>query len=377
MVCGLAGYPAGMTVLLPIAIAVVILSVTYFFTEQQRQHLRAVWRRVASERGLRFTEGSLFVPTSMVGDIDDMHIHVDIHSRKQGKSSVPYTRVQVVPPQQVPDGLRLTPEGLGSALVKAVGGQDIQVGEAALDSRTRIQGDNPADVQALFADARLQSELLGLFSTSRFNHFGGGAVVLEKRGRVTDDIGRLMEQALSIARQLSEARMRPWNDLVRRHPDLALSTPDRAHIALAGQTADGLHVQAAARLDAGRTRLTVAVPADLPPGLVIAAGDRPGGVRLGDPVLDGMVSVSGAPAEVLRPLLLDDELRGELLAVVHAFPGSRVSGNSVVLNLPVASTLELADRLEDACRLARALARRVEAATSSPQAQRFMQPQRG
>ena len=105
----------------------------------------------------------------------------------------------------------------------------------------------------------------------------------------------------------------------------------------------------------------------LPPGLSVSAKQQSDGIRLGDPVLDGMVTVRGQDPERIRSLLRSDELRGVLLAVVHAWPGSSVTHQGVRLRMPGSCAVGLDARLEEATTLARLLSERSATPSTASQ----------
>lgn len=344
-------------------IGLLFFGVVLFINQQQRQErTAAAWRRLAAEKGLTFTPGGFLSAPTLAGQIDGVGVGATIVQHKHGKSSVSYVQVATVPALPVPAGFGMSPEGLGTAIVKMAGGQDVQIGDSFVDDRARIRGQNEADIQALFEDALLRQACMTLFASSRYNRIADGQVVLEKRAWNGDEIYALLSQALDTAVALDQARVRPWQHLATKH-DLQLEV-GRQNITAAG-TVDGFVVEARGVLQPGRTVIKVRLPEAVPAGLKVVSGDKAGAVALGDPILDGMISASGAPPETLRALLRGDALRGELLAVLHAFPSSRVSGGVVEMVLPVGSTMALEERVRDACRLARALSEQAKKARSS------------
>ena len=348
--------------LIPLFVILVLAGILY---DQNRRHTQEThWQLLAhSEAGLTFTPGGLFSSAVLHGELDGVSVHVDILTRQEGETGSYYTQVWGRVPVVLPAGLRITPEGLGTTLVKMVGGQDIQVGDVVLDDRARIQGDSPEDIRGLFADPALRRVFLDLFGSSRYNRLEDGKVILEKPGRHGEEVRGMLRTVVAISRALADARLRPWQALTVQHPGLSIALRD-TRLLLEGQ-AEGVAVHGRADLRLGRTELRVEVPASLPPGLVVSSGRLEGALKLGDPVLDSAVSVRGASSEAVRALLRDDALRGDLLSVLHAWPGSRIENNSVVMLIPSASPPALAEHLRDALLLAHHLARRADPQVSA------------
>jgi hypothetical protein len=116
-----------------------------------------------------------------------------------------------------------------------------------------------------------------------------------------------------------------------------------------------------------RTRIRVEVP-DLPAGfrcLIRREGDAPW-IDLSDPILDRLVRVTADDPSAAARLLDDDELRGDLLAVVHGHPGSTIAEGQVrlivdgiPLGTPAEGVGELDILVDEALALARSLQRRA------------------
>ncbi|MBX3467344.1 MAG: hypothetical protein KF878_10675 [Planctomycetes bacterium] len=115
------------------------------------RRLRAVaarWDEVARARGLEATT----VPFTssdwrLSGDMHGVPVAVRTVRRGQGDSSRTATIVQVTLPERTPADLRLSVEGFGDRLMKALGGQDVQVGDREVDALLRVRGDDPEAIQ--------------------------------------------------------------------------------------------------------------------------------------------------------------------------------------------------------------------------------------
>lgn len=107
-----------------------------------------------------------------------------------------------------------------------------------------------------------------------------------------------------------------------------------------------------------RTHLTATLSRRLPSRIRIHAnGKRRNSLRIGDPILDGTLTIEGDNAAAARELLSDDALRPLLLEALHPHPGSMVQDNTISIvvegfvgeGLPehVARLVDLATALND------------------------------
>ena len=170
---------------------------------------------------------------------------------------------------------------------------------------------------------------------------------------MTADVGTLMDEALQLAQALDAARLAPW---------LRIATAHNLHLEDAQQTLTLTRAALRVRVDfaAEQTTITMAIP-DLPAGLLITAGSTPSAIRLGDPVLDGMISAHGDNEDAIRSLLRDDDMRGELLAVLHAWPDSTITASGIRLVLPTTTGADFDARLDEITALSARIAAHSEA----------------
>ncbi|MCO5167539.1 MAG: hypothetical protein M9894_14425 [Planctomycetes bacterium] len=107
----------------------------------------ARWDEVARARGLE----SFTIPFKdggwrLSGDVDGVPVAVRTEGNRDRNRTI--TIVQVTLPDRVPADLRLSVEGFGDRLMKALGGQDVQVGDREVDDLLRVRGDDPEAIQA-------------------------------------------------------------------------------------------------------------------------------------------------------------------------------------------------------------------------------------
>ena len=110
---------------------------------------RRFWARIADQRDLVFDPGGLFDSMEINGIIDDVTVKAHMVTRGTGNTPQVYTVVEARPNVPLPEGLQLTKEGIGTKLVKVLGGQDIPIANLLLDGKLRVRGDDPAAVQGV------------------------------------------------------------------------------------------------------------------------------------------------------------------------------------------------------------------------------------
>ena len=311
---------------------VVVVGVLLPLAVRDDRAAQRLWERITRARGLSFRPGGWFSSMEATGLIDGIAVRVSTVVRGDGSVKRVYTKVEARPGVPLPEGLCLTQEDLGTALVKALGGQDIPLSDTELDGRLRVRGAEPALVQAVLERPEARPALRIVAEGEAFTCFEDGALVVETAGYALNGLDALIDTAVAGARGLEAAVRAPWAELARergyRHEESARSAT------LDGR-AGGMSVLVRAQYASGQARTTVTVQLDggLPRGLRIRAGA--GCSRLGDPVLDGRVVVegtSGSP-EPSGPALAwlrkrlaasDMDLHGCLLDVLQTLPGATV-----------------------------------------------------
>ncbi len=170
-----------------------------------------------------------------------------------------------------------------------------------------------------------------------------GWLELGYRGVTPDRMERLVAAQAALVDALEAEEDRPWREVVERY-GLA-RTGDELRGEIEGRDIEVSCVRGSA---------IISVPCDTP--LVAAHKDCIDGTRqLANPVLGMLIGVRGPPELDIDDLLDDEEVVGHLLAVVHAWPGSRVESGRIRLTAPKRIRLELADCIEHVVSLARML----------------------
>ncbi len=126
-----------------------------------RQKQDTAWGQLASEIGAEFVKGGFFRSNKVQAKVREWTVTLDTFSVSSGDSSTVYTRMRA--PLQSKDGFQFTIFRIGfiSKLDKALGAQDIEIGDPDFDREFVIQGNNEPKVRALLANLRIRQLIQG------------------------------------------------------------------------------------------------------------------------------------------------------------------------------------------------------------------------
>jgi hypothetical protein len=341
-----------------------VLAAVWLFARHQLQVQRKEWGALAEHRGLRLAEHRGL--RQIVGELDELGVQVRVEQRGAGRSRQSYTVLRLDLNAPGPEGLRISREGLGDQLGKLLGGQDIEVGDPALDRQLRVKGADPQAVREVATPAVLQATLAMNARLDGHCRVEDGQVILEARGMLLRPrLDRLLEEGIELAGQWRAAFLEPWLAVTRRWR-LTHRSEGSVH-SLEGEVGPLLlSVRVDPRVERGpKTRIRLSLPEPLPGGLGLRArpaGQREGaGIGLGDPVLDSLLAATARDAERARRFIREadpgEDLHGKLLAVLHAWPLSTVGEQAVHLNAETCAAGELERQIEAALELGQALVR--------------------
>lgn len=144
-----------------IFIIVIVVGIT------QSQKAGEAWSATAQTLGMDYNGGGMFQKRSLSGVLHGNHAFVDTFTRGSGKSSTTYTRYRIHYPRPLGLGLQITQEGFFTGVSKALGAQDIQVGDAMFDQAALIKGNDPKAVTDFLTQARRSRIHRALNSFSR------------------------------------------------------------------------------------------------------------------------------------------------------------------------------------------------------------------
>ena len=322
---------------------------------KQEKMLNQEWALIRESHSLDFQPATMFKHPSLSGVVDGYPVEVTVQARSHGRNKVPYTVVKTYTGRLMPEGMQVTQENLSTSLSKLVGGQDVVIGDDILDMKLRFRGSQPDQIRALFADEAVRDEAFLLLAQSSFSRVHGQQVILEAPGRSGAPVEEMIAGVVKLARALDDARLRPWQDLAARH---GLTLHDEGEVLRLSGALHGQPIALHINLQHSTAHISAPITG-LPEGLLVTA-DRTGDtLRLGDPILDGMVSVAGEDAEAIRALLRDDDLRGALLAVVHG-AGGVVRADGVSLEAVGAIGEDVEARMVEVSALAARLCARLQ-----------------
>ncbi len=115
-----------------------------------------VWRQLSQEIGAEFVEGGFRKGNKVQVHVGPWTITLDMYAVTTQHSHVTYTRMRA--PYVNPEGFRFTiyRKGIFSDLGKALGMQDIEVGNPEFDEAFIIKGTDESKVASLFADTKIR-----------------------------------------------------------------------------------------------------------------------------------------------------------------------------------------------------------------------------
>ncbi len=115
-----------------------------------------IWRQLSDEIGGEFVEGSFTRSSKVEVRIKEWLVTLDTYTVSTGKSSTTFTRMRA--PYVNPDHFRFSiyRRNIFSNLGKALGMQDIVIGEPAFDDAFIIKGTDEGKVKQLFQIAKLR-----------------------------------------------------------------------------------------------------------------------------------------------------------------------------------------------------------------------------
>ncbi len=329
--------PATFWLLLATLVFFVFLGVLLWWAVRDQQRRMQQWGQYAAEHGLSFRQPSAWKAGRIEGELHGQPVSVSTIQRNAGQTTVSYTVCKAQVQGALPVGLRVHPAHIGTRLLSAMGGQDIEIGDAYLDHELRIRADVDDETHALFAEARLRRAFTTLIEQGGSSRVQDGEVVFEHNGTLDGEaLAPFVDATVELAEALAEAQLAPWKRFADAH---RFTLKQRGwQLDLSGYTRQG-RASRLRRAPEGKIWMWVQLfGAGQPPGvladLAVQAGE--GGIALGDPVLDGRMAVSGHDAEAMRRLFrIADaqglDLRERLLELVAGHPGSEIKDGAVHL----------------------------------------------
>ena len=245
-----------------------------------REELNKAWHVVGRELGLTHTSSDWAVPPLLEGMVSGSSVRIDIDKRRSGKSQTPYTRFRVGIPGMGSD-LLIKEEGFLSAISRAFGTGDIEVGDAEFDRRFHIQGH---DVHAVreYLTPRRRIVLRRFFNTHGSSQIENAALIWAVKGKIKNS-GQMIatvEDMLTVAREFTpesqtatpepEAQREPLTEIdpapiepeVEVEPEAAPEPEAAAEATEMPQPAEAVEPAAAAAIDSGAAAASSGVDLD-------------------------------------------------------------------------------------------------------------------
>ncbi len=318
--------------------------------------------------------------TCLLGDqpsdrpvIRGVHQGVELLIRTYPEGQTQQNRIQTHIRARIPDqlavGLRIETRRR-SGLGRIIEPPEIETGHATIDRECRIFCADEAAATAILTGREVEDRLMDLLDDTAHLHLDGAWLASRHPSIAPTEFGARVDRVIALARALAAGPRRAILGLAEARDLEFTETSDRL-VARATYRSYPLTV----RFERPRgepllhTTIEVGLPTTLPPHLTIqrigpvAPDDR---LELGDPILDTTVAVTGDDPRAIGGLLRGDELRGDLLEVVHGHEGSCVRDNKVVLTVPGLAIDTLEGLVEDAVTLARGLDRRARGPAVEP-----------
>ena len=325
----------------------------FFFVKmfQTLASIRAMEEKVlkpfAARTGLTFAPRTIHSSARAYGRLSDIPVSIELHPRPDGFHTLVTSSTRHLMPADMLVGQLDIEESLFQ-------GENILVGHPEIDHSLRCHASEEERLVTLFTHAPLRTAIRPLTNGTSASMIRGEEITLGRSGVPSEaELEDLVQDIITLAAELDRGRVR---DSLEVAEQLSLSVEKRSNMLWMHGTHREQTVEVAVNLHHDTTTITVPL-SGLPQQFSIVAGKQADAVRLGDPILDGMVSVRTEHPEQIAALLRDDALRGVLLAVVHAWPKSTVTNEHITLHLPHVRSSELEARLEEVTTLAAGLTR--------------------
>ncbi|MBS1812778.1 MAG: DUF3137 domain-containing protein [Acidobacteria bacterium] len=118
-----------------------------------------IWRQLAAETGAEYVEGNWRKADKVQAQVKQWTITLDTYTVSTGKTYVTFTRFRA--PYVNADGFRfkIYRKSMFSGLGKALGMQDVEIGEPQFDEAFIIQGNDEARLRQFFANPTIRQLL--------------------------------------------------------------------------------------------------------------------------------------------------------------------------------------------------------------------------
>ena len=133
------------------------LAITYY----NNKAIQEAWGRFAMNSGLIMNQGGMFSTPRVTGDYKGFDYLLYTFSKGSGKSRTTYTGITMNFPKYIDCHLHVYQEGFFSKIGKALGGQDIQIGNREFDDAFMIKSQTPGKVDRILTPDLMRNMLNG------------------------------------------------------------------------------------------------------------------------------------------------------------------------------------------------------------------------
>lgn len=208
-----------------IVVGVVVAMIAWGAIHQKK--VRQNWMMFAQKNGLQI-QGSTHRPT-IQGWLGPVYITLNTVVRGSGKNRTTYTQYHVTVNAPMPSGMVLYKEGFFSKVSKVFGGQDVQVGDAAIDQAFIIKANDLLGTHDLLSLSPVKKALLYAITRHPGLRVQERQLLVEHTG-MTGDLAKIegvfadltyLAQTLDAGYQelASRHQPRPRGTIVERDPD--------------------------------------------------------------------------------------------------------------------------------------------------------------
>jgi len=141
------------SLLIFMVVFVIIVGVGWLFLKQRRD---AVWRQLADEIGAEFIEGGLFSAGKVQARFKNWTVTLDAYSVSSGDSGELYTRMRAPFQNKSEIQFMVFRTGSVSKLDKALGAEQIEIGDADFDRDFVVRGKSESQARAFFANQKIR-----------------------------------------------------------------------------------------------------------------------------------------------------------------------------------------------------------------------------
>jgi hypothetical protein len=172
------------SILIFLGFMILFFIVWIVISQMRRRQQNDAWGQFASEIGAEFIEGGLFRSSKVQAHVKEWTVTLDTYSVSSGDSSEIYTRMKAAVQDKDGFWFTLSRTGLVAKLDKALGAQDIEIGDPGFDQAFTIRSNNESKVRSLFLNLKIRQ----MIQAERSITLGirKNALSLETRGVIRD-----------------------------------------------------------------------------------------------------------------------------------------------------------------------------------------------